>query len=141
MIRMTGVYRGNKRIELTHEPSGATLLTDAPKDNQGEGSSFSPTDLAAASLASCVITTMAIYAESHSVDMSGAWVEVEKHMQSSPRKLARVPITVHLPPGLSAKEKSALEKAGSHCPVHRSLDESVEVNLRFLYDVSEESSL
>ena len=132
-VEITGTYTGNLKMELTHGPSGAKLKTAAPTDNKGDGSSFSPTDLVATALGSCIVTTMAIVAEREGIDFTAASFRVEKHMQSDPRRIARLPVEVHMPPGLSADQRTKLERAGHTCPVHKSLLSEIEIDVRYLY--------
>jgi putative redox protein len=135
-VVITGRYTGNLKTELVHEPSGTRLVTAAPVDNQGDGSSFSPTDLIAAGLASCIVTTMAIVAERHGIDLGRGHFRVEKHMTSEPpRRIAKLPVVVHLPASLGADERSRLERAAHTCPVHRSLLEEIEAPIDFHYDL------
>ena len=132
-VEITGTYTGNLKMELTHGPSGAKLKTAAPVDNKGDGSSFSPTDLVAAAFASCIVTTMAIVAEREGIDFTTASFRVEKHMQSDPRRIAKLPVEVRMPPGLSADQRTKLERAGHTCPVHKSLLPELEKEVRFVY--------
>lgn len=134
-VEITGRVTGKLKTEMIHGPSGVALRTAAPLDNQGDGSSFSPTDLAAAALASCMVTTMAIVAERDGVDFSGVTFRVEKHMAGDPRRIARLPVEIHLPASLPPAERQKLERAAHTCPVHRSLDAGVEQDVRFVYDV------
>src|SRR5690349_3800793 len=98
-VEITGRYTGKLGTELTHGPSGALLRTAAPLDNQGDGSSFSPTDLVAAALASCIVTTMAIVAEREGISFRDATFRVEKHMIAQPRRIGALPVVVHMPAG------------------------------------------
>ncbi|MEA2691506.1 MAG: putative redox protein [Acidobacteriota bacterium] len=132
-VEITGTYTGNLKMELTHGPSGAKLKTAAPVDNKGDGSSFSPTDLAAAALGSCVVTTMAIVAEREGIDFTTASFRIEKHMQSDPRRIAKLPVEVHMPPGLTPDQRTKLERAGHTCPVHKSLLPEIEAEIKFVY--------
>jgi putative redox protein len=133
---MKGTYRGNKRVEILHEESGSILITDAPKDNQGEGQSFSPTDLCAVSLASCILTTIAIKMEGEGgVDLSHSYFTAEKMMSSDPRRIASIRTTIHLPSALNEKQRVIAERVGRACPVHRSLAEHVEQVVEFSFDV------
>jgi putative redox protein len=132
-VEITGTYTGNLKMELTHGPSGAKLKTAAPVDNKGDGSSFSPTDLVATALGSCIVTTMAIVAEREGIDFTTASFRVEKHMQSDPRRIAKLPVEVHMPAGLSPDQKKKLENAGHTCPVHKSLLAEIEAEIRFVY--------
>lgn len=119
-------YLGNLRTEALHVDSGAKLLTDAPKDNQGEGKNFSPTDLLATSLGSCMLTIMGIKARALGVDISGTKVEIEKIMQASPRKVAEIKALIHLPARpYSAEQVAQLEQAALTCPVFLSLDQTM----------------
>jgi putative redox protein len=132
-VAITGEYLGDQRVAMTHGPSGARLVTDAPLDNGGRGESFSPTDLAATALAACMMTIMALVAERDGIPLRGATVRVEKHMAANPRRIARLPVTFRMPPGLSAADRTKLENAARGCPVHRSLHPEVEVTVTFEY--------
>ena len=134
-VEITGSVTGKLKTEMIHGPSGVALRTAAPVDNQGDGSSFSPTDLVAAALASCMVTTMAIVAERDGVDFSGVTFRVEKHMSGDPRRIAKLPVEIPLPASLPPAERQKLERAAHTCPVHRSLDAGVEKDVRFVYDV------
>ena len=139
MVKMSVVYDGDKHCRITHGPSGSEIATDAPKDNAGKGELFSPTDLVAAALASCVATTMAIMAEKEGAqpgapDLAGMTAEVQKEMTSAPpRKIARLPVTVRLPAGISPEWRKRLEHAAHGCPVHRSLSPEVDAPITFVY--------
>lgn len=132
---ITGAYLGNLRVELCHETSGLKITTAAPRDNNGDGSSFSPTDLAAASLGACMLTVMAIAAKSLSVDLTGMTMRVEKHMSQAPRRIASLPVEIHLPKTVAAEARKKLEEAALGCPVHRSLHPEVEAKISFSYDI------
>ncbi len=134
MVNIRVRYAGNKKCDLEH-PEGATLRTDAPKDIGGEASAFSPTDLVAAGLASCILTTMAMFAERHGIDLTGAKASVEKHMTTppAPRRLARLPVTVRLPASVPVEMRERLERVGHTCPVHASLHPEVEAPIVFVY--------
>jgi len=132
MLTISVRYAGNKKCDLAH-PEGAVLRTDAPKDIGGEASAFSPTDLVAAGLASCVLTTMAMVAERNGVSLEGATATVEKHMNVSPRRIGRLPVTVTLSAGIAAEMRARLEAAGHACPVHASLHPDVDAPIEFRY--------
>lgn len=132
-VEITGEYLGALEVRMRHGPSGTTLTTEAPADNGGTGGSFSPTDLVAASLASCMMTIMALVAERDGIDMRGASVRVEKHMAASPRRIARLPVVFRLPARLSPAERTKLENAAKGCPVHRSLHPDVDAPIAFEY--------
>jgi len=134
-VKITGRYIGNKKCEAIHEPSGSILVTDAPKDNAGEGSTFSPTDLFATSLGTCIMTTMAIFAERNGIEFRGATFDMEKIMHDQPRQVGRLPITVHLPSDLSKEQRARLERVAETCPVNRSLNPDIIIELKFIYDI------
>lgn len=134
MVRVTASYLGGLRCRLKHEPSGAVIETDAPKDNAGKGEAFAPTDLAASSLLACILTTMAIYAARHGSDLPGMEGEVVKEMSvDAPRRIARLTVTVRMPRGLSAGQREVYERVGRSCPVHKSLAETTEAPITFVY--------
>lgn len=133
MVNIQVAYAGNKKCALVH-PEGATLKTDAPKDIGGEASAFSPTDLVAAGLASCILTTMAMYAERNGLSLEGAKASVEKHMSTTaPRRIARLPVVVTMPAGVPTEWREKLERVGHTCPVHASLHPDVDAPIEFRY--------
>lgn len=132
---VTGRYVGSLRVELVHDSSGARMQTDAPTDNQGEGQSFSPTDLVGTALTSCMVTTMAIAARNHGITFERAECSVEKQMESSPRRIGRLEVVVRLPSALTPEERATLERAARGCPVRRSLSNDMQVIERFEYDL------
>jgi putative redox protein len=135
-VEITGKYLGALRVEMTHGPSGALLQTVAPTDNEGDGSCFSPTDLVAAALGSCMMTLMGIVAQRDGLDLSGTHFRIVKHMQTtSPRRVASLPITFHLPGHIPAEARPKLERAALTCPVHHSLHPDIESKVEFLYDL------
>lgn len=126
-------YTGQLNTQAEHIKSSTIISTDAPTDNQGKGQSFSPTDLVATGLASCILTIMGIKARDKGVDMSGATAEVTKVMGSNPRRIVRLEVKVQMPDNnFTEKEKMLLEKAAHHCPVgnslHPDLEEIVTIN-------------
>jgi putative redox protein len=127
-------YAGNKKCDLVH-PEGATLRTDAPKDIGGDASAFSPTDLVASGLASCILTTIAMYAERHNFNIVGATATVEKHMSVPPatRRIARLPVVVTLPASVPVEMRERVEKVGYSCPVHASLHPEVDAPIEYRY--------
>lgn len=134
MIEITGRWLGNLAVELTHGPSGTTIRTAAPVDNNGDGSSFSPTDLCASSLGACMVTIMGIVAEREGIDLAGLELRVEKHMSSEgPRRIARLPVEIRMPAGLGPDQRLKLERGALTCPVHRSLSPEIEIPVRFVY--------
>jgi uncharacterized OsmC-like protein len=127
MVKITGKYEGDLHCQATHDPSNRTLETDAPVDNQGRGEAFSPTDLMATALGTCILTTMAIAARRLGVDLKGARFEVTKEMSTDlPRRIARLATQVWLPVPRSADRDGLLERAAHTCPVHQSLHPSVD---------------
>ena len=134
MVIIQGVYEGNFHCRMTHAPSGSVLNTDAPKDNMGKGEFFSPTDLVATALGSCMMTTMAIFAARHAIPLEGGSVEVKKEMAQEPvRRIGKLSVLFKMPRGIAAKERQALERAALACPVHKSLHPDVEIPVRFEY--------
>ncbi|MCB1053456.1 MAG: OsmC family protein [Acidobacteria bacterium] len=122
MVMMKVEYQGDLRCQISHGPSGNTLITDAPVDNRGKGSSFSPTDLCASSLGACLLTIMGMSAMDHGWDMLGARIELEKVMSSeAPRRIAQVRMHIHMPHTLDEKARTILERVARTCPVARSL--------------------
>lgn len=135
MVNISAVYAGNKKCDLQH-PDGATLRTDAPKDIGGDASGFSPTDLVAAGLASCILTTMAMYGERHGMDLSGATATVEKHMTQPPlpRRIARLPVVVTIESSkVPVEMRERIEAVGYKCPVHASLHPEVDAPIEYRY--------
>ena len=133
-VEITGEYTGNLNVQLRHGPSGREIHTAAPVDNHGDGSSFSPTDLVAAALGSCMLTVMGIVAERERIDLSGSSFVLEKQMHSSPRRIDRIPVTIRLPAGLSDKQRELLERTALGCPVHRSLLPEIHREVQFVYE-------
>src|SRR3982750_256579 len=115
----TVVYDGNLRTVATHLQSGTVIETDAPVDNQGKGERFSPSDLVATALASCMMTIMGIKARDMNVDLKGTKIEMQKIMKSDPRRIGGITLTFSFPAELSLedKEKTILERAAHTCPV------------------------
>lgn len=133
MVTMTGIYEGDKHCTLTHGPSNTQIHTDAPKDNNGRGEAFSPTDLLGAALGSCILTTMAIYAEKNGIDIKGASFQVIKKMKLSPRMIAELEVAITLPAHLTTDQRPTLEEIAHTCPVTRSLNSEVKIPVTFTY--------
>ena len=120
------------RRTQTHGPSGATLITDAPVDNHGKGSSYSPTDLVATALATCIVTTMAIWAKRHDRELGGITYTVTKEMAAtSPRRIARLAVHIVVPGDFDADARERLEHVAHACPVHQSLHPSTAMDITF----------
>jgi uncharacterized OsmC-like protein len=127
MVKITGEYQGDLHCLAIHEPSGNRLGTDAPKDNQGRGEAFSPTDLTATSLATCIATTMALVARKQGVELNGLKFEVTKEMSTdAPRRIVRLATQLWLPVAKTEALARLLEHAAHNCPVHQSLHPQVE---------------
>lgn len=132
MVSIEISYAGDLHCEAKHGPSGSVIQTDAPKDNQGKGEAFSPTDLLATSLATCILTTMAIMARRLEVDMTGATAKVEKIMsREGPRRVAELPLVISMPAGISEVNRIKLEQAAQSCPVAKSLHPDVKKTITF----------
>lgn len=127
-------YLGDLRTDCTHLQSGTHINTDAPTDNQGRGEAFSPTDLVANALGSCILTTMAIFARRDGIELKGSEMDVTKVMSSqSPRRIVRIDVnlTLRADPMPSAEARANLEKIAHTCPVaislHPDLDQAVQI--------------
>ena len=126
-------YSGNLRTESQHLQSGDKIITDAPIDNQGNGATFSPTDLTATSLANCMMTVMGIAANRHNIDIEGIRADVEKFMGTNPRRIVKIKIDFHFPGSYDTTTKKLLETSALNCPVAKSLSESISQNIHFNY--------
>ncbi|MFN0055067.1 MAG: OsmC family protein [Planctomycetales bacterium] len=132
------VYQGQLRCQATHAPSKTQLATDAPVDNHGRGESFSPTDLVATALGACAMTLMGIVAQRHQLDLTGTSVHVVKEMVQLPvRRIGALRVTITVPADkaaqLSPADRSKLETAALHCPVHKSLHPDIDAPIMFVY--------
>lgn len=134
MVHIDILYEGDLRCRLTHRPSGSAFQSDAPVDNQGRGESFSPTDLVASALGSCVMTIMGIYAKKNGIDLRGTRVEVIKEMVADPeRRIGSLKVTVTMPPGITPENRKILEQVALSCPVYKSINPSIHTPARFIY--------
>ena len=116
MVEILVRYEGDLHTRATHGPSASEIETDAPKDNEGRGERFSPTDLLAAALGSCMLTVMGIVARRHGWDLAGARARVEKHMATAPvRRISRLVVDFEMPP-LPESARASLERAAHTCP-------------------------
>lgn len=132
MVKMTVEYTGQLHCRAIHKPSGTVIETDAPMDIGGKGEAFSPTDLLGCSLATCIATTMGLYAQRKGWDLNGMRLEIEKHMTDQPsRRIGSLQITLWIPPTFSNEDRQALERIAHSCPVHKSLHPDVKVELIF----------
>ena len=127
-------YLGDLHCAATHGPSGSRLTTDAPTDNGGRGELFSPTDLVATALGTCLTTVMGLVARRTGLDLEGTRVHVEKHMTSEPvRRIGALVAVITFPRDFSPADRVRLERAAQICPVRQSLHPEVRVELRFEY--------
>ena len=130
MSKANIVYQNNLRTEAEHIASGEKIITDAPVDNNGKGEAFSPTDLVATALGSCMITIMAISANKYDIDMSGTNASVKKIMGSDPRRISEISIDINMNKNIEEKDRKRLERSALTCPVHRSLHPDLEKKIR-----------
>jgi len=132
MVKINLNYEGSLRVKAEHAPSQKTLITDAPVDNHGKGESFSPTDLLATSLGTCMATIMGIVAERNQIDLKGMEISVEKTMsQDSPRRVAKLDVRFEIPAHVDPENKKLLENAARTCPVAQSISPKIELNVDF----------
>ncbi len=131
-MKIIGTYIGQGKVALSHEGSGVSISTDAPQGSGGQGSCFSPTDLVAAALGSCILTTIGLVTER--LDPAAEIrIEIEKEMQATPRRVGSLKLTIHLPQHLSADECAQMERVAKACPVRLSLHPDIRVEMRFVY--------
>ena len=133
MVTSTVVYEGNLRVKNTHLKSEDTFLTDAPTDNNGKGEAFSPTDVVATALASCMLTIMGILAEREHIDLVGTEANVTKTMASNPRRISKIEVQFTFPTNYDDSTKKKLENAALTCPVHHSLHPDIDKDIQFIY--------
>ena len=134
MSTATARYVGQLRTEATHVASGNIIQTDAPTDNHGRGEAFSPTDLVATALGSCMMTVMGIVAARHNLDLTGSTFAITKHMTTEPpRRIAQVDVQFKLPAELSATDRALMERTAHTCPVALSLNPEIRQQVQFEY--------
>ena len=126
-------FNNNLRTKCKHLQSGDNIITDAPVDNQGMGEAFSPTDLVATALGSCLLTIMGIAAKTHGINIDNSQAKVTKFMSINPRRIGKIIVDIDIPYALSQKNKSLLNRAANGCPVHHSLNPDIkkEINIHF----------
>lgn len=135
MVSIQVHYEGDLRCRATHGPSGKELFTDAPVDNHGRGESFSPTDLVATALATCMATVIGIKAQQKGLDVTGMTVSVEKHMsEDAPRRIARLPIVITIPLADDHLDRRLLEATALACPVHQSLHPDIDKTVTWIWN-------
>ena len=127
------IYKGGLRTLASHLQSGSTIETDAPTDNHGMGARFSPTDLIGTSLASCILTTMAIRAKDLDSKLIGVSIETEKFMEVNPRRISRIDIHFSWPDGIifSEEERNRLNEIALSCPVKESIHPNILLNINY----------
>ena len=134
MVEMKVEYQGDLRSTATHGPSKTKLNTDAPVDNMGKGESFSPTDLLATSLTTCMVTTMAIAAKKNNIELGHPSARVVKEMTAVPtRRVARLPVEITVPAQLSDEDRQKMRNAALTCPVAKSIHPDIEVPVTFYW--------
>lgn len=129
-MKMHAKLESGRITSVVHEGSKARILTDAPADVGGDGSQFSPTDLVAAALASCAIITMAGEAAKHGIRIDGTRAEINKEMVNGPRRIGHLDLVIYLPK-LDPRERELMVAAAHGCPVHRSLNQTMKIDMRF----------
>lgn len=125
------IYKGDLRTESTHLQSGTTILTDAPTDNHGRGEAFSPTDMVANSLATCMFSIMGIKAQQMNIDLVDSTADVTKIMQAEPRRISEIIVAFEMNAEVDEKSKIILERAAMTCPVHLSLHPDIKKTITF----------
>ena len=135
MVNISVEYTGDLHCDAVHGPSDAKIATDAPTDNKGKGEAFSPTDLVATALATCVSTTMGIKAQELDVDLRGMTVSVQKEMsKDAPRRIVGLPSEVHIPLPANSPHRDVLEQTALNCPVHKSLPVEINRPTKFFWE-------
>jgi uncharacterized OsmC-like protein len=128
-------YEGDLHCEATHGPSQDQIQTDAPTDNLGKGEAFSPTDLVATALATCMATTMGMRAHEQGVDLRGMTISVQKEMSKDPpRRIVGLPSEVHIPLPPDSPHRELLERTALNCPVHKSLPPEINRPTSFFWE-------
>jgi len=132
MVTISLKYDGELRCKATHKPSGKTLGTDAPADNHGRGETFSPTDLVATALISCMMTIIAIQAEQDGYSLKGSTATVNKFMTTvGPRRIGKLDVKLRLPSAIPPERRGEFETAARACPVMRSLNSLIDIPIDF----------
>lgn len=138
MVEIQIDYEGQLRCSAMHRPSAAKFSTDAPVDNNGRGEAFSPTDLVASALGSCMATVMGIAANHQGVELRGLRVVVEKHMSEElPRRISKLKVEVFMPISESHPERCVLQGAALNCPVQHSIHPEIEVDIQWHWKLDE----
>jgi putative redox protein len=135
MVNISVRYDGELHCAATHGPSQSKIATDAPTDNKGKGESFSPTDLVATALGTCMSTTMAIKAGELGINLRGMTVSVQKQMsKDGPRRIVALPSEVHIPLPPDSPHRAVLEQTALNCPVHKSLPPEIDRPTKFFWE-------
>jgi len=135
MVAVQFEYQGDLHCKAVHGPSSTELATDAPTDNQGRGESFSPTDLVATALGTCMLTVMGIMARTLNIDIAGTTATVEKEMTSSaPRRIESLAVKIRIPHSITPENRQKLERAAHTCPVHKSLHPDIHTPIEFTWE-------
>lgn len=135
MVEIKIAYEGNLHCNAVHQPSGNTLVTDAPLDNNGLGQAFSPSDLLATALGSCMATVVGIVAKRKEISLEGMTVDVRKFMsEDAPRRVKRLELDLKLPVSEDHPDRKLLESAARGCPVHHSIHPDIEVVLNWFWE-------
>lgn len=129
------IYLGELRVEATHLKSGEVIISDAPTDNNGKGEAFSPTDMVATALASCMLTIMGIVAGRKEVNIKGAKANITKTMASNPRRISKVEVHITMP-ALDVDDdfRALMVKTAENCPVAKSVHPDIEQVLQFTWE-------
>ena len=133
MTTSTSKYSGELRTHSVHTQSGETYITDAPRDNEGKGEAFSPTDIVATSLANCMMTIMGIVSKRKGLIIEGTEAKIDKFMGTDPRRITEIKIDFYFPVNFSEDERKLLEKSALNCPVAKSLSSDLKQNIEFHY--------
>jgi len=135
MVNISIKYTGKLHCDATHGPSQSTISTDAPADNKGKGETFSPTDLVATALGTCISTTMGIKADQLGVNLQGMTVKVDKEMSKDPpRRIVGLPSEVRIPLPADSPHREVLEQTALNCPVHKSLPSEIKRPTKFFWE-------
>ncbi len=135
MVKVSVNYTGDLHCDAEHGPSQSKISTDAPTDNKGKGEAFSPTDLVATALATCMSTTMGIKAQELDVDLCGMTVSVHKEMsKDAPRRIVGLPSEIHIPLPKDHPQREVLEQTALNCPVHKSLPPEIHRPTKFFWE-------
>ena len=139
----TVIYEGDLRTVALHTASGTRIETDAPVDNHGKGQRFSPSDLVATALGSCMLTIMGMKAKDLDIDLKGTRIEIQKIMKADPRRISGISLTFHLPEKLhlSEKNKTILQRAAETCPVFYSIHPEIEVQVNYNWQTAPENAV